>query len=120
MLTTIAIAASLAGLAPQVRADMECMAVFSMMVGTKEKVSAEQLTGLVGATMYYYGRIEGTMPGVEINGLIIELAKAPEFLDSVPAHGQRCGNEMVARGQALSAMGREMVEAAKQGASPSK
>lgn len=110
MFTAIALSASLSALSPAVRADVECLSVFSFIAG--EDAKEADRSGAVGGLLYYLGRIKAREPDLALNELLVELVQSEEFLDSLPSHGQRCASEMVATGEALTALGEAMSKVA--------
>ena len=65
------------------------------------------------ATMYFLGRLDGHDPNYDIEtGLLGELAKMTQ--DDIRAEAQRCGAQMIARGQSLQEMGKDMMRKGKE------
>jgi hypothetical protein len=89
---------------PQDAADMQCLAFVAVMMGeVDEDLSLRLSSGL----FYYLGRLEGRTPGVDwitVAGAYAERASDAQ-LRSVQ---QRCGGEMMAKGQELVAKGQAM------------
>lgn len=122
---TLSLAATPAAVAPQAAApalsaaetaDLQCLAV-SMVIGGMSDDEAVK-TGLMAASMFYLGRLEGRSPNV------VWLDRLGDYLKTVPpaemqAQTQRCGTEigeMGGRVQAWSA--RAAAEAGQPAAQP--
>lgn len=98
------LAASLASVpvAPADAADLSCIALFATMAGE----DTQQQAGMTGAIMFYIGRIEGRGSGLDLQA---NLNRAVEDLaasrDRIKAEAQRCGGEMVAKGEEVQRIG---------------
>lgn len=90
------------------RADMKCMAVFAVMLGSLGEdpieADAEMAAGAASALSYYLGRLQGRDPDTDWMGVFGE-ALEDVTLEELSREAPRCGKEMEAVGSALVAFG---------------
>ena len=73
-------------------------------------------------SMYYFGKLDGSAPGVDLEQLIFEEAQTMRQ-DVLVANGQRCGQQLQERGAVMQQLGaniqrREQAAAAAAAAAP--
>jgi hypothetical protein len=82
--------------------DIQCIALVSMAAAD---APAEQQAGLVGGMMYYLGRLEGRDPTTDWLDRIADFLRTPGVEQQLLAERQRCGQELVAKGQTMMEWG---------------
>lgn len=88
------------------KADLRCIAVYSVMM---EQIPEEQ-AGMTGAIMFYIGRIEGRGSGLDLKaGLGLAFSELESDGKRLKAEAQRCGNEMVVKGEEVQRLGDSLV-----------
>lgn len=90
---------------PTERADVQCFAVSAHLLGQAGPES-EIAGGLTAMMMYYLGRLEGRTPQKNWLAVIGDYAETATE-DDLMLHAQRCGEEMQAKGEAMSALAAE-------------
>jgi hypothetical protein len=111
MLSLLAAATMLQPVAATVRPagdpDMRCMAAYLFAVGQMTDdptASEEDKSSAIGIVMYYFGKVHGRDPKVEIKGPIQKIAEGPNYLaEELKPDLERCGAEYEQRGKELSA-----------------
>ena len=102
LLALMAASLAIAPVAATDKADLRCIAIFSMMASEMP----EEKAGVAGAIMFYIGRIEGRGAGLglqaELNRVIDELVASSEMITT---EAKRCGNEMVVKGEEVERIG---------------
>ncbi|MBU1323984.1 MAG: hypothetical protein KJ676_01945 [Alphaproteobacteria bacterium] len=89
---------------PQDAADMQCMALVVVLMGTADEAMAAQLSpGL----FYYLGRLEGRTPGTDWINVAGEYA-ALSTVEQLFSVQQRCAAEMTAKGREMIEKGEAM------------
>ena len=93
-------AGGLTDLAPETRADLQCMAIITMMLGSQsEELGRAKLTAGV---FFYYGRLQGRAPQTDwIARLVAYLQTEP--VAELEANRTRCAGEMQDMGRAMTA-----------------
>lgn len=91
-------------------ADLQCMALFS--ASTAEAPEDKQ-AGLVAGTMFFYGKISGRSPRLDVEAEMFKLLTADPRGEGLEKNRQRCAGEMKQHGDLLIAMGQRMVESSK-------
>ncbi|MDO9433612.1 MAG: hypothetical protein Q7T84_20145 [Phenylobacterium sp.] len=85
--------------------DLKCVSVFSLAAAQQTEPAAVMGAGM--AVLYFLGRIEGRVPGFDVeNGLRIEAAKLTSA--KVKSELIRCGGALKSKGEELQAIGRSM------------
>lgn len=85
------------------RQDVQCFSLIAAKGGSGER-SAEVMSGLASAMMFYLGRLEGRSPDTDWLARIQTFLQSPE-VENLPAHTERCSKEMMSKGQALTDWG---------------
>lgn len=96
------IGADLNDLSAQSAADLQCMALLAVMIDDPA-LSDTVKQQYSGGMMYYLGRLEGRDPRT------IWVQRMMDYTDSTPvqevrSHSQRCGRELIAKGQEIFAL----------------
>lgn len=91
-------------LAPVDRADIQCFALTAAAANSAQ-ADPQQMAGLVGGMMYYYGRLRGRAPDVDWLARIRVYLLTPGVEAEMLAQQARCGADMVATGTELAAWG---------------
>jgi hypothetical protein len=94
---------TLADLRPEDRADVQCMAIITMLVGAAtDELSRTKLTAGV---FFYYGRLQGRTPQTDwVQRLLTYIQTEP--MAELEANRTRCGREMQEMGRAMTAAAR--------------
>jgi hypothetical protein len=110
MLASLLFATALPPLAVQDQLDLNCVAVVMITASSGQYASDPKIQeGLSANLMYYVGKLEGRDPNFQLQERLFPLLLDPKFMaEIVPDERKRCGSEMIARGRALSEMGRAM------------
>lgn len=114
-LATLAAAATLAApqaapaaITPQETADLQCLAMSMVIGGMSDDESVK--TGLMAASMFYLGRLEGRNPNVvwlDRLGHYLQSAQTAEL----EAQSQRCGTEIAEFGGRIQTWSTRMAAA---------
>jgi len=83
---------------PQDTADLQCLAVSMLMSGMAQDESIR--TGLMAASTFYLGRLEGRTPTVVWLDRLTDYIKTVSQAD-MQSHTPRCGAEINAMGQRI-------------------
>lgn len=95
---------SASALADDATNDLHCLMVYMQVSGSSD--AKLQTAGTIG-TIYFLGKLDGRIPGLDLEGRIItEAPKLP--LAAFQAEAARCGTELKTRGQAETAMGKDL------------
>ena len=89
-------------------ADVHCVIVGAVLAGKTD--TTQRAAGSLVA-MYYIGRLDGRVPKLDLEELMIKESKAMTSSDFA-AEAKRCGATLTARGQELTKIGKDMVEQA--------
>ena len=73
--------------------------------------SSQQATGM-WLTLYYIGRLDGRVPKLDIEHLIIEEARRMVDADYA-SEGKRCGAALSEKGRQIAEIGKHLVEGGK-------
>ena len=92
----------LSDLKPADRADLQCMALLSVMVGAQQD-QVGKLTFTAGVT-YYLGRLQGRTPEIKWVDRLVAYARTEPTAD-LEANRQRCAAEMQEMGRIMTAAG---------------
>lgn len=88
-------------------ADIRCMAIFSAAAsGAKSNPQAQ--IGLIGGVMFFYGKVVGRSPGVDVEATMLRILKADPKGEKLVADQQRCGDELTKHGTYLTEMGKHV------------
>lgn len=86
--------------------DVRCFLATAAAAGTvQESGDAQARAGITTVLMYFFGKIEGRLPGADIKGEMGRLLQSPAFARDLPAEMARCGREAQERGRALQDLG---------------
>ncbi|PAX07496.1 hypothetical protein [Sphingomonas lenta] len=103
-------AAPAASADPVKNEDVRCLAVMAFATGnTKEQDRA----GLVAGTMYFLGRIDARMPGLDYRAALRRLLTDEASLKAFSTEAVRCGAILEKRGGELQALGQQLQQDAK-------
>lgn len=91
----------------QTTADLRCAIVGMAMAGQ----ATTQQQGMMAA-LYYIGKLDGRTPDLDLEQRVRSEA-AGMTPQVIAAEGQRCGQELMARGKALATIGEHLTGAAK-------
>ncbi|RZI60795.1 MAG: hypothetical protein EOP94_01300 [Zymomonas sp.] len=91
-------------------ADLRCMAIFAV---STSKAPADQQAGVVAGTMFFYGKISGRSPALDVEAKMFELFKADPEGVTLEKDRQRCASEIKRHGTLLMAIGERMIAASK-------
>jgi hypothetical protein len=109
LLVAAAVAAQQPPAAALVDPDVRCMAAFLFAVGQMTddpKASAEDKNAATTMVMYFFGKVRGRMPDLDVKAQIKPMVEAPSYLPlELPRDIQRCGAEYELRGKELGAFG---------------
>jgi hypothetical protein len=94
--------------------DLQCLVVTFIMADSKDE--GTKAAGALGA-FFYLGKIQGKTPGADLDKPIMDLAGNLSAND-IKAYGERCGAELKAEGQAVSALGQRLQKAGQGPAAP--
>lgn len=87
-------------------ADIRCVAVGMKLAGAAN--SSDQTRGFL-LTLYYIGRLDGRVPKLDIeNLLIVEGSKMSSSDDASEA--KRCGASLVEKGEQITKIGKDLIE----------
>jgi hypothetical protein len=87
-------------------ADIRCVAVGMKLAGAAN--SSDQSRGFL-LTLYYIGRLDGRVPKLDIeNLLIVESSKMSSSDDASEA--KRCGAGLVVKGEQITKIGKDLIE----------
>lgn len=89
-------------------ADLQCLAVSMLIGGMSEDESVK--TGLMAASMFYLGRLEGRNPDVVWLDRLSEYLQAADTED-LQAQSQRCGTEIAEFGGRIETWSARMAAA---------
>lgn len=108
MLSLLAAAAAAAS-TPAGDPDVRCMAAYLFAVGQigdDPSASAEDKAAATTMVMYFFGKVRGRLPKVDVKAQIKPLVEAPAYLTSeLKPDLERCGAEYEQRGKELEAFG---------------
>lgn len=90
----------------QTIADIRCVVIGMRMGGTGN--AAQQSAGGVLA-LYYIGRLDGRVPSLNIEDLIVQQITKMTKAD-YDSEGKRCGAVLKEKGQQLTQIGKDLVE----------
>jgi hypothetical protein len=82
----------------QETADLQCLAISMVFGGMSDDESVK--TGLMAASMFYLGRLEGRNPGVVWLDSLTDYLKTATP-DQLQAQSERCGTEIAAFGSRI-------------------
>lgn len=86
------------------RADMRCFVIATQMAASDQ--GTVKAAGMV-AGFYWMGRLDGREPGANMEDRM--MAELPKFdADSAKSEALRCGAELTQRGEAVTAMGKDI------------
>ena len=89
--------------------DLRCMVAMSLAIDGLEddsSVTAEEKSGIISIFMYYLGRIDARLPGIDYVKEVSRLVENPNYLRShLRPDLLRCSAEAQQRGKALQEMG---------------
>lgn len=109
MLSFLAAVLMQSAAAPEVDADVRCMAAYLFVVGQMvEDASAkeEDKNGATTVVMYFFGKVRGRLPQVDVKGEIRRLVETPGYIEqTLQPDLERCGREYGQRGKELEAFG---------------
>jgi hypothetical protein len=88
-------------------ADIRCIAAFSLAIGS---VPAEARSGVAGGMMFFYGRILGRSPGLDLEAALRKTLGATANKEEFRPDLTRCGAEMQKHGQYFTDMGKRLQE----------
>jgi hypothetical protein len=91
---------------PETDADLRCVAVIAMQIGTMP--DGEAKTQMSSGLMYFIGRIDGRSPGFDLEAGMVALVKSQPAPAVIAADQKRCGDMLVKRGTSLVDMGARM------------
>ena len=83
---------------------VRCLVVY-MKMSSSPDVKVQQSGGT--GTIYWLGRLDGHDPKLDLESRVVAQAKSMDDA-ALQVEGTRCGAEMVARGQFLAAMGKDI------------
>jgi hypothetical protein len=87
------------------RADLRCIAVFSMMANQMP----EEKEGITGVIMFYFGRIEGRGAGLDVeSSLNLAVGELENGTSDLKTEAQRCGKEMMVKGDEVQRIGNSL------------
>jgi hypothetical protein len=89
-------------------ADVRCVVAGIKYLGLPN--SAQHSAGMM-LVLYYLGRLDGHMPKLEVEDLIVKESARMAAADFDP-EAKRCGDGITVRGQLIGQMGKEMIERA--------
>lgn len=113
LFATLSLAAPQAPLDPAVEADIACVASLSAAI---PQIPKEEQPAIAALVTYYVGRIDGRSPGLDLKSALTRQFAGKtqaEFNKFVQSNGERCGNEMIALGARLQALGKSLPDTAK-------
>lgn len=113
VLASLTLAAQQAPLDPAVEADIACVASLSALASSFPK---EQQGSVAPLVTYYVGRLDGRVPGLDLEQALIRQLKGKtqaELATYMQSNGKRCSNEMIALGTRLQAVGKSLAEQGK-------
>jgi len=90
-------------------ADIRCVIVGMKLAGATN--SPDQSRGFL-LTLYYIGRLDGRVPKLDIEHLIIEETRKMTDADYV-SEEKRCGAGLAEKGQQITVIGKHLVESGK-------
>jgi len=120
MIVGLVAAAALAGVDPAIESDLRCMGVFAIAVAHSEGMTESEKSGVIGAMMFYVGRIEGRQPDFPTMESLRELTTTQTYRTEIQADAERCSAEMKAKAGKLSAFGKIIKEGREAQADPDK
>jgi hypothetical protein len=86
--------------------DLRCFVAVLYAAGLmEEKADAAMQAGLASVTMYYLGKLDGRLPGIDLKREVTTLIQLPSFERELPGEMIRCGKEAEDRGAALQEFG---------------
>jgi hypothetical protein len=110
LLPLMAATLATAPIAPADKADLRCIALFSIMASEMP----EEQAGMTGAIMFYIGRIEGRGSGLDLEaGLGLAVDEFEGDADRIKTEAQRCGNEMTVKGEEVQKVGDSLARSGK-------
>ena len=87
-------------------ADVRCVAVGMKLAGAAN--SADQSRGFL-LTLYYLGRLDGRVPKLDIENLLI--AEGSKMTSSDDAsEAKRCGARLAVKGEQITKIGKDLIE----------
>ena len=87
-------------------ADIRCVAVGMKLAGAAN--SSDQSRGFL-LTLYYIGRLDGRVPKLDIENLLI--AESSKMTNSDDAsEAKRCGAALVEKGEQITKIGKDLIE----------
>jgi len=91
---------------PETIADVRCLIVGMKFVGMTDPT--QQSAGMM-LSMYYIGRLDGRVPKLDIEELMIKQISAMTTAD-YGSEAKRCGASLTDKGQEITRIGKDMVE----------
>jgi len=114
MAAVLALATPAAAQDQATRDDVRCLVLTFMMAGSANAQTQQQ--GFMGA-LYYLGKLDGRSPGLDLETRL--RAEMPKMTpDQIKAEAPRCGQELIVRGQQVTAMGARLKDLQTPGAAP--
>ena len=111
MLAAFLLAATTPATPASVDADLRCLAVATMALGSGAAEAQRQ--GLIVAAMYFVGRIDAARPGFDYEKELGDLLTDPATIRSLAADAARCGAVLQERGQVLQSVGEKLQQRGK-------
>jgi hypothetical protein len=89
--------------------DARCFFAAISLIRSGDKATQAAATS---SAMYYLGRLDGREPGLDLEALILDVAR--RFSPSeIFSESQRCGHQLSARGQVVSAIGAKLAQSSR-------
>ena len=108
MLSLLA-AAAVAASQPSADPDIRCMAAYLVVagqMGDDSESSAEDQSGVSSIIMYFFGKIRGRSPTIDVKQAVMTLIQSPGYLEKgLEPDVKRCSAEAEARGKELMDFG---------------
>lgn len=86
-------------------ADVRCVIVGALLV---QKDATQRSTGMM-LSMYYIGRLDGRLPKLDLEELLIKEGNRMTASD-IGSEAKRCGASLADKGQELTRIGKDIVE----------
>ncbi len=101
MVATALLGADLSDLPAASQADLQCMGLLAVAIDDPA-LSETLKQQYSGGMMYYLGRLEGRDPGTDWVQRMLDYTDNTPVLQ-IRSHGQRCGHELIVKGQEIFA-----------------
>ena len=88
-----------------VEEDLSCIAVISTAAASAPK---DQQPGLIGGLMYYMGRVDRVVPGIDYAAELRRLLNAKDADATISASATRCGGKLQDVGESMQRWGKAL------------